>query len=179
MMYTLRTRKVLEKRDSMTMSDIEYLIKREVRKSDIAKALGMKLSEFTAWWSNESQIVPKKEIKTDLITVDEYKQLRKTGLKDKEIAELKGIQRDKLSAWKKKNRHAIGEESFRGKKLKDINITKAQYIEFRKQGLSEEEISKKIGVSRTPLRKWRNTKFTEKEIDELPSIARGKKLKLS
>ncbi|PKR86120.1 hypothetical protein [Heyndrickxia camelliae] len=109
MKYTLKTMKVLQKGDMMTKSDIEYLLKREVSRSDIAKALGMKTSEFNYMWlqmkgpkKSEEDKNKKRNFRSLDITKEKYLNYRKQGYSEVEIARLEHISRKTLFNWRLK-----------------------------------------------------------------------------
>lgn len=175
MKYTLRTMKVLRKGDLMTKSEIEYLLRREVSRTDIAKALGMKTKEFSEWWLNRTGKLERNVGDYGFITPEEYLELKEKGMLDKEIATLKGVRPNIIHVWKMKFKDEIGDDTIGKRQFMRLNITKEQYIEYRKQRLSETEIAEKLNTTRFTLRKWRNEMFTEKELEGLPKRARNRR----
>lgn len=104
--YTRRTIKILEKGSDMKLSEVNYLLKRAVEITDIAKALEMDPAskEFKKLIYNARYMDKHPKSKVN-ITMDEYIHLRKQGLQMRDIARIKNIKLRTLSYWK--NRHGI------------------------------------------------------------------------
>lgn len=104
--YTRRTIKVLEKGSNMKLSEVNYLLKRAVEITDIAKALEMDpvSKEFKKLIYNARYMDKHPKSKVN-ITMDEYIHLRKQGIQMRDIARIKNIKLRTLSYWK--NRHGI------------------------------------------------------------------------
>lgn len=103
--YTWRTIKVLEKGHDMKLSELNYLLKRGVEVTDIAKTLDMdpKSEEFKKLIYNARRIGRQPRKSKVNITREEYINLRKQGLHVRDIARIKNIKLRTLQYWKNRN----------------------------------------------------------------------------
>ena len=100
---------ILEKRDDMTISDIKYLLDKDVTRKQIRKYMDMTNKEFTRmmidlgftkkYQIKESDIAMKKTS----FDIDKYHELKKQGLKKSEIAKELGITYKALWGYEKRN----------------------------------------------------------------------------
>jgi hypothetical protein len=91
---------ILAKGQEMTKSDIAFLLKKDVKKKSIRKALNMHKVGFQELMTNFGFIQRRVE-EVAKILEQEYRDLKAKGLKDKEIAERKGLAASYLSTLKK------------------------------------------------------------------------------
>lgn len=100
--YTWRTIKILEKGYDMKLSELNYLLRRGVEETDIAKTLDMdpKSEEFKKLIRNAGYMGKHHRRSKLNMTKEEYIGLRKQGLSLEEIAEIKKISAKGLKNWK-------------------------------------------------------------------------------
>lgn len=80
------------------------------------------------------------------LTSNLYQELRSNGVKDAEIVKFAKVTKNEFYAWKR---------CVFGLKAKEIQITKEQYHEYKKQFYTDDEISEMLDVSPEMLKKWK------------------------
>jgi transcriptional regulator with XRE-family HTH domain len=97
-------RKLLEKGEDMTKSDIAVLIEGGVAKRDIRKALGYSEAKFSdlikAFGFSRGYEMEGEELD---LTAEQYLKMKEQGLKDEQIADRLGVKAHYLRNWKYKN----------------------------------------------------------------------------
>jgi hypothetical protein len=97
-------RKILQKGEDMTKSDIETLIDGGVSKTEIRKALGYHKLLFLDLLKSFGLVREYEKGDEELnLTADEYYQLKEQGLLDEQIADKVGVKAHYLRNWKYKN----------------------------------------------------------------------------
>ncbi|NYV64625.1 response regulator transcription factor [Bacillus sp. Gen3] len=160
---------ILEKGEDMTKSEIKYLIDKQVDFEVIANALKTDVESFRELWKKwQGSEIKQRKVRTPVtITIDEYLKLSGSGLMDKEIAEKIGVSRQTITNWKIKHKNELPRED-----VEKVELTKENYIGWKKQGLKDIEITKLIKKNTNYLKDWKKENLTREEIRTL-NLPRG------
>lgn len=160
---------ILEKGEDMTKSEIKYLIDKQVDFEVIANALKTDVESFRELWKKwQGSEIKQRKVRTPVtITIDEYLKLSGSGLMDKEIAEKIGVSRQTITNRKIKHKNELPRED-----VEKVELTKENYIGWKKQGLKDIEITKLIKKNTNYLKDWKKENLTQEEIRTL-NLPRG------
>lgn len=85
------------------------------------------------------------------LTADQYRDLKNYGFSDKEIMKMFHVSGNKFYKWKKEK----GIDMPRSKKKKVINLTRVEYENYKKKGITDHEIMKKIQIDSRNFINWK------------------------
>lgn len=154
---------ILAKGQDITVSDLTYLIDRDVDLKTITEFTGLGKSEIN--YTRKHLVRPKKrkytrQPKTEL-TVKRFKQLLSEKVTKKEIAEMHGMNVSSLRVWEISN-------GFVTPDMKGLTVDK--FKEYKKAGITDDEIRKKYKISLETLGGWKNFNFGDGDAFNLPRI---------
>lgn len=145
--YTEKTRNILKKGEDMTTDEIRRLIKKGIKREDIAESLG--ISEKDLYEITKDLIGGGDTVAWDEITIskDEYMDM-KQKMTDPEIAKKLNVDIKTLREWKDENN------------LKHVKLRKARpnikrYKELKKDRIPDHEIAKMYDMSTHTLTAWK------------------------
>lgn len=148
--YTEKTRNILKKGEDMTTDEIRRLIKRGIKREDIAESLG--ISEKDLYEITKDLIGGGDTVAWDEITIskDEYMDM-KQKMTDPEIATKLNVDIKTLREWKDEN-------NLKHVKLRKTRPSLKRYKELKKDIIPDHVIAKMYDISTHTLTEWKREK---------------------
>lgn len=166
--YSPKVTKILVKGDSITTSDIQYLLSREVPVTEIAKVTGLNKEDILQIPFNGEPIVKERKSPVTEIpfTLEEYEKLKKV-MPLSDIAAMYDVTRVTIYNWAIKLKRTSRKQEIEG-------LSREKYRDYKVSGFKDTEIRKMVGVSSNRLQAWKEQNFSKEEIREINAMMLGR-----